>query len=90
MSSGATVRRSITSTEMCEPSPANSSAAATASCTILDTDTNVTSLPGRTTAERPIGTTWSAGGAGPFMPYSSRFSMNTTGFGSRIAARNKP
>ena len=44
MSSGATVRRSITSTEM--PSPASCSAAATASCTIRDTDTTVMSVPG--------------------------------------------
>ena len=44
MSSGATVRRSITSTEM--PSPASCSAAASASCTIRDTDTTVTSVPG--------------------------------------------
>ena len=50
MSSGATVRRSITSTEM--PSSASSSAAATASCTIRETDTTVTSVPGRTTADR--------------------------------------
>ena len=48
MSSGATVRRSITSTEM--PSPATRSAAASASCTIRDTDTTVTSVPARTTA----------------------------------------
>ena len=53
MSSGATVRRSITSTEM--PSPATASAAASASCTIRDTDTTVTSVPGRTTAALPIG-----------------------------------
>ena len=66
MSSGATVRRSITSTEM--PSPARRSAAATASCTIRETDTTVTSVPGRTTADVPIGTMWSAGGCGPFMP----------------------
>ena len=50
MSSGATVRRSITSTEM--PSPASCSAAATASCTIRETDTTVTSVPARTTADR--------------------------------------
>ena len=50
MSSGATVRRSITSTEM--PSPATRSAAATASWTIRETDTTVTSVPGRTTADR--------------------------------------
>ena len=58
MSSGATVRRSITSTEI--PSPASASAAASASCTIRDTDTTVTSVPARTTADRPIGTRWSA------------------------------
>ncbi len=66
MSSGATVRRSITSTEM--PSPATRSAAATASCTIRETDTTVTSVPGCTTADVPIGRMWSAGGCGPFMP----------------------
>ncbi len=66
VSSGATVRRSITSTEM--PSVATSSAAARASCTMRDTDTSVRSLPGRTIAARPIGTTWSAGGCGPFIP----------------------
>ena len=53
MSSGATVRRSITSTEM--PSPASASAAATASCTIRETDTTVMSVPARTTADLPIG-----------------------------------
>ena len=88
MSSGATVLRSITSTEM--PSAATDSAAATASWTILETDTTVTSVPGRTTAAAPIGTTWSAGGCGPFIPYSSRFSMKITGFGSWIAARSRP
>ena len=66
MSSGATVRRSITSTEM--PSSATSSAAATASWTMRDTETTVTSVPGRTTADLPMGTMWSAGGCGPFMP----------------------
>ncbi len=66
MSSGATVRRSITSTEM--PSPASVSAAAVASWTIRDTDTTVTSVPARTTADTPIGTMWSDGGRGPFMP----------------------
>ena len=66
MSSGATVRRSITSTEM--PSPARRSAAATASCTIRETETTVTSVPARTTADRPIGRMWSGGGCGPFMP----------------------
>ena len=65
-SSGATVLRSITSTEI--PSPATSSAAAIASWTIRETDTTVTSVPARTTADTPIGSTWSAGGCGPFMP----------------------
>ena len=54
-SSGATVLRSITSTEI--PSAATSSAAATASWTIRETETTVTSVPGRTTADLPIGTT---------------------------------
>ena len=49
MSSGATVRRSITSTEI--PSSATASAAATASCTIRDTETSVMSVPARTTAD---------------------------------------
>ena len=66
MSSGATVRRSITSTEM--PSPAKRSAAATASWTIRETDTTVTSVPGRTTAAVPMGTMWSDGGCGPLRP----------------------
>ena len=66
MSSGATVRRSITSTET--SSPASVSAAASASWTIRDTDTTVTSRPARTTRDRPIGTMWSAGGCGPFIP----------------------
>ncbi len=88
MSSGATVRRSITSTEM--PSAARVSAAATASWTIRETDTTVTSVPGRTTADTPIGTMWSSGGCGPFMPYSSRFSMKITGLGSWMAARSRP
>ena len=42
------------------------------------------------TADLPIGRMWSGGGCGPFMPYSSRFSMKTTGFGSWIAARSSP
>ena len=54
MSSGATVRRSMTSTE--SPSPATASAAARASWTIRETDTTVTSVPARTTADLPIGT----------------------------------
>ena len=66
MSSGATVRRSMTSTET--PSLASRSAAAIASCTIRDTDTTVTSVPGCTTTDLPIGTMWSVGGCGPFMP----------------------
>ena len=53
MSRGATVLRSITSTEM--PSPATTSAAARASWTIRETDTTVTSVPARTTADLPIG-----------------------------------
>ena len=53
-SSGATVRRSITSTEI--PSPASSSAAASASWTMRDTETTVMSDPARTTADRPMGT----------------------------------
>ena len=59
MSRGATVRRSITSTEM--PSSARLSAAASASWTIRETDTTVTSVAGRTTADVPIGRTKSAG-----------------------------
>ena len=66
MSSGATVRRSMTSTEM--PSPANASAAATASWTIRDTETTVMSVPGCTTTDFPMGRMWSSGGCGPFMP----------------------
>ncbi len=66
MSRGATVRRSITSTEI--PSSARRSAAAIASWTIRETDTTVTSVPGRTTADLPMGRMWSAGGCGPFMP----------------------
>src|SRR3546814_2275234 len=50
VSSGATVRRSITSTDV-PSSAASCSAAASASCTIRDTDTTVTSLPSRTRSE---------------------------------------
>ena len=53
MSSGATVRRSMTSTEI--PSPSSVSAAASASCTMRETDTTVMSEPARTTADVPIG-----------------------------------
>ena len=66
MSSGATVRRSITSTEM--SAPARRSAAAIAEWTIRETETTVTSVPDRTTADLPIGTMCSVGGCGPFMP----------------------
>ena len=66
MSRGAMVRRSMTSTEM--PSSATRSAAASASCTIRETDTTVMSFPERTTADVPIGTMKSDGGCGPFMP----------------------
>jgi hypothetical protein len=54
MSSGATVRRSINSTEI--PAAATSSAAARHSWTMRETDTTVTSVPLRTTAARPMGT----------------------------------
>ena len=67
MSRGATVRRSITSTEM-PSTAATCSAAASASWTMRETETTVASLPGRTTAEMPMGTMWSAGGCGPFIP----------------------
>ena len=80
MSSGATVRRSMTSSEM--SSSARVSAAASTSWTMRETETTVTSVPCRTTLEVPIGRTKSGGGCGPFMPYSSRFSMKITGFGS--------
>ena len=56
----------MTSTEM--SSRASSSAAASASWTMRDTDTNVMSVPARTTADLPIGRMWSSGGCGPFMP----------------------
>ncbi len=65
-SSGARVRRSITSTEI--PSSLSCSAAATASCTIREMDTTVTSVPARTTAALPMGRRYSGGGWGPFMP----------------------
>ena len=64
MSSGATVRRSITSTEM--PSPASCPPRPRPhSCTIRETETTVTSVPARTTADVPIGTMWSARRLGP-------------------------
>ena len=46
----------------------SSPAAASASWTMRDTETTVTSDPSRTTAERPMGRMKSAGGCGPFMP----------------------
>jgi 2-oxoisovalerate dehydrogenase E1 component len=48
--------------------PIGRSAAAVASWTMRDTETTVTSVPGRTTAERPMGTMKSSGGWGPFIP----------------------
>ncbi len=89
MSSGAIVRRSMTSTLM--PSAASCSAAARQSCTIREYDTSVTSVPSRRIgglAERDQVRRGS--GRGPLRPYSSRFSMKTTGLGSRIAARSRP
>jgi 2-oxoisovalerate dehydrogenase E1 component len=43
-------------------------AAARASWTMRDTDTTVTSVPVRTTADLPMGRMYSSGGCGPFMP----------------------
>ena len=54
VSSGASVRGSMTSTET--PSPASVSAAASAARIPPETPTAVTSVPGRRTAARPIGT----------------------------------
>src|SRR6266542_591013 len=88
-SSGTTDRRSITS--MSIPSSASASPAASDSWTMRDAATTVTWLPSLATDAFPIGTRCSGSvGAGPVMPYSWRFSMNTTGFGSRIAARRSP
>ena len=53
MSSGASVRGSITSTEM--PRSASRSAASSASSTIPDSATTVASLPSRTTRAAPNG-----------------------------------
>jgi len=53
LSSGATVRRSITSALI--PRGASASAAASASCTIRDTLTMVRSVPSRTTLALPSG-----------------------------------
>ena len=55
MSNGATVLRSITSTEI--PSASTAAAAATASWTMRETDTMVRSVPARTTAALPMGRT---------------------------------
>jgi len=86
MSSGATVRRSMTSTEM--PSSNRRSAAATASCTIRETETtvdvgfpDVTRLAESDECRRRLRS---------FHPVEQPFSMKTTGFGSWIAARSSP
>ena len=71
MSSGETVRRSMTSTEI--PSDARVSAAASASWTMRETETTVMSSPGRTTAALPIGSMWSAGGFGPLTRTAAGF-----------------
>ena len=54
-SSGASVRKSITSTSM--PSVASVSAAASDSCSIIPYASTVASRPSRATCARPIGTT---------------------------------
>jgi hypothetical protein len=76
-SSGAIVRRSITSASM--PSAASRSATTRLSCAMRENDTIVTSVPVRVTAALPIGTMWSSAKPGPVRSYSSRCSMTTTG-----------
>ena len=52
--------------------------------------TTVTSVPGRTTAACPRGTTWSGGGAWPLLANSPLCSKNTTGSSLRIADAISP
>merc|ERR1719271_1011345 len=62
--------------------------------TILLNVTNVTSVPSRSMWALPSGNTksldWASSDNGKDVPYNSSFSRNTTGFGSRMAAFNKP
>ena len=60
------MRRSMTSVWM--PWSSSSSATESTSWTTLDQEMTVTSPPPRTTLAEPMGTRWSAGGLGPFIP----------------------
>ena len=88
MSRGCTVRRSITSQSM--PSPASSSAAASASLAMRDQATSVTSWPCRVTRAAPSGISYSSSGTGPFAPSRRLCRTTTTGLSSRSAATSRP
>src|SRR5580765_4899659 len=87
-SRGTRQRRSTTSTET--SSAASSSAAASASGTVDARATTVTSVPGRTTAASPSGTTWSGGAGSPLLANRPLCSKNTTGSSLRIAEAMRP
>ena len=82
-SSGRRVRGSRTSNST--PSFANSSAAANATCSILDHATTVTSVPLRLISAWPSGMGRSPSDIGPLRPYSTSPSMKMTGLSSRMA-----
>ena len=90
VSIGTSVRGSTTSNEM--PSASNSSAAFSASRTIFEMATTVTSDPSRFTSASPMGITYSSSGTGNRSGRAARIwsSKNTTGLLSRMALFIRP
>src|SRR3954467_7291966 len=86
LSTGRTVRRSITS--QWTPSPASVSAAARHSCKVRIALTSVTSVPSRTTAASPM--VPSSPSTSPLSAYRRLCSRKSTGLSSRIAALSSP
>lgn len=88
MSSGTSVRGSMTSTEM--PSSASASAALTASGTALEIATTVTSDPWRSVRASPNGILYSSSGTSSFSPQSVQASKVSTGSSMSTAVRSSP
>ena len=87
MSSGASVRGSMTSIEI--PRSASSSAAARASSTMPESATTVASVPSRAIRAWPNGIA-SPRSTSSRRPYSRTFSTNSTGLRSTSAVRIRP
>ena len=87
-SKGCKVRGSTTSTEI--PSASSAVAASSASVTMRPCATIVTSVPGRTTAATPSGTSYGSAGTSAVAPSRNLFRTKITGSSSRTDAISSP